>query len=83
MSHEITQEQELVHLIAQSFTESRLASFLLGISGRNGRQNLSTSTFFLSMSRTDIGSFLGLTIEAVSRTFTRLQKANIISVEKK
>ena len=35
------------------------------------------------MSRTDIGNYLGLTIETVSRIFTRLQKQNVISVDKK
>jgi CRP/FNR family transcriptional regulator, anaerobic regulatory protein len=83
MSREITQEQNIIHLLTRSNAEARVASFLLSISNRNGRQNLSTSTFLLAMSRVDIGNFLGLTIETVSRTFTRLQKSKVISVDKK
>ncbi len=83
MSREITQEQQVITLLSKSSAEARIASLLLSISARNGRRNLSTINFILPMSRTDIGNFLGLTIETVSRVFTRLQKNNIITVDKK
>jgi CRP/FNR family transcriptional regulator, anaerobic regulatory protein len=83
MSREITQDQQLITLLSKSNAEARIASLLLSISARNSRRNLSASAFLLPMSRTDIGNFLGLTIETVSRTFTRLQKNNVLSVDKK
>ncbi|GGY68201.1 transcriptional regulator FNR [Cellvibrio zantedeschiae] len=83
MSREITQEQQIITLLGKSSAEARIASLLLSISARNGRRNLSTNNFILPMSRTDIGNFLGLTIETVSRIFTRLQKNKVIAVDKK
>jgi CRP/FNR family transcriptional regulator len=83
MSREITQEQQVIRLLGKSNAEARVASLLLSISARNGRRNLATHQFILPMSRTDIANFLGLTIETVSRIFTRLQKNNVITVNKK
>jgi len=83
MSREITQEQQIITLLGKSNADARIASLLLSISSRNSRRNLSMTEFILPMSRTDIGNFLGLTIETVSRVFTRLQKSNVISVDKK
>ncbi len=83
MSREITQDQQVITLLSKSSAEERIASLLLSISSRNNRRQLSANAFRLPMSRTDIGNYLGLTIETVSRIFTRLQKQNIISVDKK
>jgi len=83
MSREITQDQQVITLLSKGSAEARIATLLLSISSRNGRRNLSTNDFILPMSRTDIGNFLGLTIETVSRIFTRLQKNNLIAVDKK
>jgi CRP/FNR family transcriptional regulator, anaerobic regulatory protein len=83
MSREITQEQQVIRLLGKSDAEARIASLLLSISARNGRRNLATHQFLLPMSRTDIANFLGLTIETVSRIFTRLQKNNVITANKK
>ena len=51
------------------------------LSRRYGRRNLSRNAMRLPMSRMDIGNFLGLTIETVSRTFSRLNKEGTISVD--
>ncbi|WP_111640895.1 fumarate/nitrate reduction transcriptional regulator Fnr [Marinimicrobium alkaliphilum] len=83
MSKEITQEQQLAGLLSKSTAEQRVAALLLSISARNKARQLSATAFRLPMSRTDIGNFLGLTIETVSRVFTRLQKQGIIRVDKK
>ena len=83
MSREITQDQQVITLLSKGSAEARIATLLLSISSRNGRRNLSTNDFILPMSRTDIGNFLGLTIETVSRIFTRLQKSNLLAVDKK
>lgn len=58
--------------------EQRLAAFLLELSGRLHAQE-QRQEFSLSMSRQDIGNYLGLAAETVSRLFTRLQQSNIIS----
>lgn len=83
MSREITQEQQTITLLSKSSAEQRIATLLLSISNRNHRRNLSATSFNLPMSRTDIGNFLGLTIETVSRVFTRLQKQGILEVNRK
>lgn len=83
MSREITQDQQIIALLSKSSAEERIAALLLSISSRNSRRQLSATAFRLPMSRTDIGNFLGLTIETVSRIFTRLQKQDVINVDKK
>ena len=83
MSREITQDQQIITLLSKSTAEERIAALLLSISSRNSRRQLSAQAFRLPMSRTDIGNYLGLTIETVSRIFTRLQKQAVITVDKK
>lgn len=83
MSREITQDQQIITLLSKSSAEERIAALLLSISSRNSRRQLSATAFRLPMSRTDIGNYLGLTIETVSRIFTRLQKQGVIHVDKK
>lgn len=83
MSREITQDQQIITLLSKSSAEERIAALLLSISNRNSRRQLSANAFRLPMSRTDIGNYLGLTIETVSRIFTRLQKQDVITVDKK
>ena len=56
---------------------------MLSISARNGRRKLSATHFRLPMSRIDIGNYLGLTVETVSRVFSRLQKLEILEVSNK
>ncbi|MFL0809778.1 MAG: fumarate/nitrate reduction transcriptional regulator Fnr [Agarilytica sp.] len=83
MSKEITQDQQLITLLSKNSAEERIASILLSISSRNGNRGLSPQDFFLPMSRSDIGNYLGLTIETVSRVFSRLNKMSIIALDKK
>jgi len=83
MSREINQDQQIITLLSKSSAEERIAALLLSISARNSRRQLAANAFRLPMSRTDIGNHLGLTIETVSRIFTRLQKQTILQVDKK
>lgn len=83
MSKEITTEQQLISLLSKNTAEERIASLLLSLSNRLRRQKLSPTRFRLPMSRADMGNYLGLTVETVSRTFSRLQKEGIIAVDKK
>ncbi len=78
MSQEIAQDQQLIALLGKNTAEQRVASLLLSISARNARRKLSATQFRLPMSRTDIGNYLGLTVETVSRIFSRFQKTGLI-----
>ncbi len=80
-THELTLAQEQMTLLGRRSAEEKLASFVLGLRRRQGAvQGRESVTVTLPMSRQDIADFLGLTIETVSRTFTRLAKARALMV---
>lgn len=83
MSQEITSDQQLITLLSKNSAEERVASLLISISARNSRRKLSKTSFRLPMSRTDIGNFLGLTVETVSRVMSRFNKQGLIEVDSK
>lgn len=83
MSNELAQEHVQLTQLSQKTGAERLAAFLLGLSVRFRRRGLSESEFHLSMSRTDIGSYLGLAEETVSRLFTLLQELGVVMVSRK
>ncbi|WP_439107812.1 fumarate/nitrate reduction transcriptional regulator Fnr [Congregibacter sp.] len=83
MSREITEDQQLITLLSKSSADERVAALLLSVSTRNARRQLSATQFRLSMSRVDIGNYLGLTVETVSRVFSRMQKLDVLAVENK
>lgn len=83
MSREITNDQQLITLLSKNSAEERIATLLTSISARNARRKLSSTRFRLPMSRADIGNYLGLTVETVSRVFSRFQKMGLLTVDKK
>ena len=83
MSHEITEDQQLITLLSKNSADERVAALMLSISGRNARRKLSATQFRLPMSRVDIGNYLGLTVETVSRVFSRMQKLEVLQVDNK
>ncbi len=83
MSREITEDQMLITLLSKNAADERVAALMLSISARNARRKLSTTQFRLPMSRVDIGNYLGLTVETVSRVFSRMQKLGILCVDNK
>ncbi len=83
MGQEIVKDQQMLTLVSSNAAEERVASLLLSISSRNHRRKLSSTQFRLAMTRADIGSYLGVTLETVSRVFSRLQKQNIVKVDNK
>ncbi|NQD37904.1 fumarate/nitrate reduction transcriptional regulator Fnr [Permianibacter sp. IMCC34836] len=83
MSREILEDQELLLLLNKKNAEERLAAFLINLSTRYARRGRSAQRFLLPMTRGDIGNYLGLTIETVSRLFTRYQKAELIQAQGK
>jgi len=83
MSREITNDQQLITMLSKNSAEERIATLLTSISARNARRKLSGTRFRLPMSRADIGNYLGLTVETVSRVFSRFQKLELLDVDKK
>ncbi len=80
MGNEIAKDQQIHTLLSSYSAEERTASFLLGLSSRYARVSLSPTRFLLPMTRGDIGEYLGLTVETVSRILTSLQKKGFIEV---
>lgn len=83
MSREIQADEELLMLLGKKSAEERLASLLMSLSRRFKERGFSSREFHLSMSRNDIGNYLGLAVETVSRLFTRFQQQGLIEVRYK
>ncbi len=83
MSQEIVRELRLLVLLGNMTAEERLATFLLNLSQRLAARGYSASDFHMRMTRADIGSYLGLTLETVSRTFSAFQKLRLLEVEQR
>jgi len=83
MSKEIKHNQELMLLLGKKNAEERLATYLLSLSRRFAMRNYSPTQFNLSMSRGDIGSYLGIAEETVCRLFTRFQEEGLITTERR
>ena len=83
VSREITADQKMLLLLGKRTAEERLAAFLLSLSSRYKSRGLSTTEFNLPMSRQDIGNYLGLAIETVSRLFAHFQKDKLLVVERR
>jgi len=83
MSNEILANQDLMLLLGKKNAEERLATFLLGFSRRFQKRNYSPSTFNLSMSRSDIGNYLGMAEETVCRVFSRFQDDGLLTTERR
>jgi CRP/FNR family transcriptional regulator, anaerobic regulatory protein len=83
MSREIVHEHNLMMLLGSMNAEERLAAFLLNLSQRMKARGYSASEFHLRMSRAEIGSYLGMSLETVSRTFTAFQQQGLLEVDKR
>lgn len=83
MSKELVQDHSLLMQLSKKSAEERLAAYLLNLSTRYRQRGFSAKEFNLSMSRTDIGNYLGLAVETVSRLFSRLQEDGVITVNRK
>lgn len=83
MSREIKHNQELMLLLGKKNAEERLATYLLSLSRRFAMRNYSPTQFNLSMSRGDIGNYLGIAEETVSRIFSRFQDEGVITSERR
>ncbi|MCZ2720741.1 cyclic nucleotide-binding domain-containing protein [Marinomonas sp. 15G1-11] len=83
MSHQIHENQHVISQVGKVQSERRIASFLLNVASRYERQNGIGHPFKMPMSRNEIGNYLGLTVETVSRAMTKLHKKECIYIEGK
>jgi CRP/FNR family transcriptional regulator len=83
MSGHIRQDEELMLLLGRRNAEERLAEYLIGLSRRFAARNYSPTQFHLSMSRGDIGNYLGIAEETVCRILTRFQNAGLIATNRR
>ncbi|MEH6798591.1 MAG: fumarate/nitrate reduction transcriptional regulator Fnr [Pseudomonadales bacterium] len=83
MSREIRDDQQMMLLLSKKTADERIATLLINLSARLRSRGYSANRFRLSMSRNDIGNYLGLAVETVSRVFTRFQQQGLIAAEGK
>lgn len=81
LSQELLAAREHLFTVSQCTATERVAAFLLALSRRNGRRGEDPSEIVLPMTRTDIADFLGLTIETVSRTFSKFRAEGLIALD--
>jgi len=83
LSREIVRDQDAKMLLGSMTAEQRLATFLLNLSRRYAARGYSRSEFNLRMTRSDIGSLLGMKLETVSRLFSMFHDEGLIQVRLK
>jgi len=83
MSREIVRENSMMMLIGNMRSEERLAAFLLNLVQRLHARGFSQSELTLRMSREEIGSYLGMKLETVSRAFSKFSDEGIIEVKQR
>jgi len=83
MSREIVRDQSVMMLLGSMHAEERVTAFLLNLSQRFAARGYAAAEFCLRMTREEIGSYLGLKLETVSRVFSKLQQSGLIGIDKK
>jgi CRP/FNR family transcriptional regulator len=83
LAREIVRDHGVMMLLGSMRAEQRLATFLLNLSRRLVRRGYSPSDFHLRMTREEIGSYLGLKLETVSRLFSAFQKDGLLDIDQK
>lgn len=83
MSKEIRSEHTMLSLLNQKSADQRLATFLVTLSSKYHLRGFSATEFKLSMTRKDIGNYIGLSVETISRIINRFKKKNIIAINGK
>jgi CRP/FNR family transcriptional regulator len=83
MSRELVREQSMVSMLGALSAEARVARFLVSLSERYAEMGYSSKLFNLRMTRHEIGSYLGLTLETVSRTLSAFNEIGLISVDQR
>ena len=82
-AEQMQRDHNLVLMLARKDADGRIASFLDDLACRYWSRGYSASAFLLTMSRQDIGCYLGLAVETVSRTLTRFQESGMLQVNRR
>ena len=83
MSRELVREQAMVSMLGALSAEARVARFLVSLAERFAEMGYSSKLFNLRMTRHEIGSYLGLTLETVSRTLSAFNEIGLITVDQR
>ena len=83
MSRQIRHDEELMLLLGKRSAEEKLAGYLIGLSRRYGGRNYTPTEFHLSMSRGDIGNYLGIAEETVCRIMKRFRDKKLITTNRR
>ena len=83
MGEQLLRESSQMMVLGSLSADERVAAFLLDVSERNRQRGYSHAEFNLRMTREDMGSYLGMTLETVSRTLSRFQKRGLIDAQGK
>jgi CRP/FNR family transcriptional regulator len=83
LGHEVAFNHELIASLVHQSADQRVAGFLVSLSIRLSRRGVPNLEFQIGMSRSDIGNYLGLASETVSRILTRFQKSGLINLRHK
>ncbi len=83
ISNEISKDHTMLMLLARRNAEQKLATFLINLSGRFKARGYSADDFDLTMSRYDIGNYLGLADETVSRLISKFREHKVIEANRK
>ncbi|WP_240223872.1 fumarate/nitrate reduction transcriptional regulator Fnr [Rheinheimera hassiensis] len=83
MSEDIQADQQMMLLLNRKTAEQKLATFLSQLGQRYASRGFSADEFRLTMTRSDIGNYLGLTVETISRLLSKLDKEQLIQVDGK
>lgn len=83
MSHAIVRESNLMVVLGTMSAEQRVAAFLLNLSERFRVRGFSPASFSIRMTREEMGSFLGIKLETVSRTFSKFQREGLVETHGK
>jgi CRP/FNR family transcriptional regulator len=83
LSEQIIRGASQMMVLGSLSADERVAAFLFDVSERNAQRGYSSAEFNLRMTREDMGSYLGMTLETVSRTLSRFQKRGLIDTQGK
>ncbi len=83
LSSDISRDQGLMLLLGSMSAEQRLAAFLLSLSRRYQRMGFAANCFVLRMTREEIGNYLGVTLETISRLMSRFQRSRLITARQR
>jgi len=81
LAQKLSREQSRALLLGTTCADQRLATFLLDLSERYTAHGFSSCEFVLRMTREEIGSYLGIKLETVSRVFSRFQDQGVLQVQ--